>query len=138
LEDYFFSQMCERFFTLSRVYPYLGGIVRGEGGHLLAIGGTDDHVHLLVVLPAAGAVADAVQRVKGRSSLWINDQRLLPAKFGWQRGYGAFTVSHSAVPRVRRYIAEQEAHHRKMTFQEEFVQLLDRHGVAYDARYLWA
>jgi len=121
-----------------RVYPYIGGIVRGEGGHLLAIGGTSDHVHLLTVLPAAEAVAAIIQKVKGHASKWLNEERLLKAKFGWQRGYGAFTVSHSAVSRVKRYVESQEAQHRRMTFEEEFVALLERHGVAYDPRYLWS
>jgi len=120
-----------------RLHAYLGGIVRAIQGKALTIGGTADHVHLLMLLPARTAVAEALRVLKTNSSRWVHGQLPERAFFAWQTGYGAFTVSQSAADDVKRYIAGQEAHHRSMTFQEEFLALLTRHGIEYDERYLW-
>jgi len=117
-------------------YKYIGGIVRGEGGKLLEIGGTPDHVHLVIRLKSAHSVANAVKIIKSKLSKWLNAQPKRPGRFEWQRGYAAFTVSASQLEKVRVYVRNQEQHHRRATFQEEFRALLDKHGVEYDERYL--
>jgi REP element-mobilizing transposase RayT len=88
-----------------------------------------DHTHVLVDLPASKAIEEVVQWLKGGSSHWVNESNLVPGKFGWQRGYGAFSVSHSAVDEVCAYIANQEEHHRKKTFAEELKQFVERYGL---------
>jgi len=122
----------------SDLFPYLGGIIRGLGGVALAINGTSDHVHLLVRLRQKSAVEDVLRELKASSSGWVHKSRADSADFGWQNGYGAFTVSASQVDRVRKYILGQEGHHRRRDFKAEFVGLLDAHGVEYDERYIWA
>jgi REP element-mobilizing transposase RayT len=112
----------------SDVFFYIGGIVRGIGGVALAVGGMPDHVHLVVALPTSVAVADAVRTVKANSSKWINEQQAT-SRFGWQAGYGAFSVSQSLVPVVVQYAENQALHHRRRTFSEEFAALMKRHGV---------
>jgi hypothetical protein len=114
----------------------MGGSIRTLGGVPVAIGGTADHVHLLLGLRATHRLADVVREVKVASSKWIHET-VASHGFGWQDGYGAFTVSPGHVDEVRRYIAVQEEHHRKITFQEEYVSILRQHGVEYDERYLW-
>ena len=118
-----------------RLYEYFGGIVRNHNGQLLAAGGMPDHVHLLVGMHPQTAVADLVRVIKANSSKWVHETLGL-ADLGWQTGYGAFTVSHSNRKDVRRYIATQAEHHRRVPFEEEFALFLKRHGVAYDPRYL--
>ena len=120
-----------------RVFAYMGGIIRELGGTALAINGPADHVHLLLALPATVALADAMRVVKTNSSRWVHEQWPQRRAFAWQTGYGAFSVSRSNVDEVERYIAGQEEHHRHVTFQEEFLAFLQRHGVAYDPRYVW-
>ena len=119
------------------LYPYLGGIVRQEGGMLLEVGGMPDHVHLVARFRADLAVADMMRVIKANSSKWVNERASRAVDFAWQTGYGAFTVSGSQLPVVRRYVQRQEEHHRKRTFQEEFVAFLKKHGIEYDQRYLW-
>lgn len=96
-----------------------------------------DHVHLLASLSKELAVSDAMRIVKANSSGWIHDQFPDKRHFGWQAGYGAFSVSHSNLESVKQYIARQAEHHRVKTFQEEFVEFLKRHDIEYDERYLW-
>jgi len=119
------------------LYKYIGGIIRGEGGTLLEIGGMPDHVHLVVRFKAEPSVATMVKIIKSKSSKWLNEQPKRPGRFEWQRGYAAFTVSVSQLEKLRAYVRYQEQHHRRKTFQEEVRALLDRHGVAYEERYLW-
>ena len=119
------------------LYRYIGGIIRTEGGVQLEIGGTNDHLHILAKIKPAVAVSDILAKLKANSSKWINDHKMKMRKFGWQEGYAAFTVSESQVTAVREYIRNQKEHHRKQTFQEEFVALLERHGIEYDPEYLW-
>jgi REP element-mobilizing transposase RayT len=114
---------------------YVGGILRELGGALRAANARPDHVHLLCSLPPALATADALRVVKTNSSRWVHRTRNYRA-FDWQTGYGAFSVSESLAPTVVRYIRDQEKHHRKMTFQEEFITFLWRNGIAYDERYI--
>jgi len=113
------------------LYAYLGGIARGEGFSLIAAGGTANHIHLLFVLPASYPLAHAVQKLKGSSSRWMGKG------FSWQEGYGAFSVSPSQVPVVKKYLLNQEEHHRTHNFEQEFVALLRNCGIAYDERYVF-
>ncbi len=120
-----------------RLWEYLGGIVRGVGGTALQIGGTDDHVHLLVTLRQQPALADFMRALKASSSGWVHDTFPEASEFRWQTGYGAFTVSHSGLDAVTAYIANQDEHHKERTFQDEFRTLLVKHGIAFDEKYLW-
>ena len=104
----------------------------------LAIGGTADHIHALLSLPSMMSFAKAVQLIKGGSSKWVHETFPKYKKFEWQEGSGAFSVSASQAQKTIAYIKGQKEHHRKKTFQEEFRTLLDKHGIAYDARYLCA
>ena len=115
---------------------YLGGIVRRLHGKVIESNARPDHVHCLLSLPPALAVAEAVRVLKSNSSLWAHETRRRTA-FTWQTGYGAFSVSQSNVPAVVKYIRNQDQHHRKVSFQEEFIAFLKRHGIAYDERYIW-
>lgn len=116
-----------------RLHAYLGGVVRNVGGVPEAIGGVADHVHLLIGLPATACLAHVMRDVKAVSSRWVHEETG-DSSFSWQEGYGAFTVSPSQRETVRGYIAKQEEHHRKKTFQEEYLELLKRCGVKYDER----
>ena len=120
-----------------RLFQYIGGIIRDDGGKLLAAGGMPDHVHLLADIGKHQSVVDAVRDIKANSSGWIHKTFPQFQSFAWQTGYGAFTVSYSSVEAVKNYIANQAEHHRQRTFQEEFVEFLQRHGIEYDDRYLW-
>jgi putative transposase len=120
-----------------RLWPYIGGIARENRMRALAIGGTFDHLHALLSLPSSMSFAKAAQLIKGGSSKWIHDTFARYRKFEWQEGYGAFSVSASQVKKTIAYINGQKEHHRKRTFKEEFLQLLDKHGVAYDLRYVF-
>ncbi|MBN1511349.1 MAG: IS200/IS605 family transposase [Phycisphaerae bacterium] len=120
-----------------RLYDYMGGIVKGERGLLFEAGGTQDHVHLLVSLPAQLSVADFLRLVKTNSSKWVHETFAHHRAFAWQSGYGAFSVSRSNDDSVRRYIEAQPEHHRRTTFQEEFLEFLRRHEIPFDERYIW-
>jgi putative transposase len=120
-----------------RLWPYLAGIARQEHMKALSVGGRDNHVHVLLSLPATMPIAKAVQLLKCNSSGWVNDELSAYRGFSWQEGYGAFSVSASAADRVREYNQRQEEHHRKRTFEEEFLSLLKKHGVAYDPQHVF-
>lgn len=115
---------------------YIGGIIRGEGGILLEIGGMADHLHLLTKFKTDIAVSTMVQKIKAKSSRWINELPDRSERFEWQAGYGIFSVSESLVEKVRAYIRTQEDHHRRVTFKDELIALLPRHRIPYDERYL--
>ena len=119
-----------------RLFEYIGGILRNDSCCLIAAGGMPDHVHLLVSLGRGNSIADTVRLIKSNSSSWIHDTLGRP-DVGWQVGYGAFSVSYSNLDQVRAYLADQENHHRQMTFQDEFRSLLSRHGLEWDERYIW-
>ena len=120
-----------------RLFAYTGGVLRNEKCVLLAAGGMPDHVHLLISWAKEKSVAEVLRIIKTNSSKWIHETIPGQGDFAWQAGYGAFAVSQSNVEQVKRYIANQKEHHRKMTFQEEFLAILKRHGIAYDERYVW-
>jgi REP element-mobilizing transposase RayT len=120
-----------------RLYPYLGGILRQLGGKLYVVNGVEDHVHLLAELPPSISVAEAVGKIKGKSTHWIHQSFPDRTEFSWQRGYAAFSVSKSNVPAVARYIERQKIHHEEGSFEDEFAQLLRRHGVSIDEKDPW-
>jgi REP element-mobilizing transposase RayT len=119
-----------------RLHAYLGGAARTLDVVPEAVGGVSDHVHLLLGLRATHCLADVIRDVKRASSNWV-PETIGDGEFGWQDGYGAFTVSASLLETVKRYIARQEEHHRKKSFREEYVEFLRRSGVEYDEKYLW-
>jgi putative transposase len=117
------------------LYAYLRGIADNLDFKILAAGGTSKHVHLLIRLPPALTLAEAVQKLKANSSRWLGENGV---NFEWQKGYGAFSVSPSLLPTVRAYIRNQAEHHKKRSFEEEFLVLLKKSGVACDAGQLFA
>ena len=119
-----------------RVHEYIGGIIRGMKGVSHAVGGTGDPIHVFAGLRATQCLADVMRELKSESSAWIH-RELGFAGFAWQEGYGGFTVSASIIEKVRTYVLTQEEHHRTITFQEEYVAMLQRGFVEYDERYLW-
>jgi len=103
----------------------------------LVIGGVEHHVHLLLSLPSTQAIATAIQLIKGGSSKWVHDTFAAHRNFAWQEGYGTFSIGISQVEDTIAYIESQAEHHRKKTFQEEFLAFLKRHGIEFDERYVW-
>lgn len=121
----------------SRLCEYMGGVAREEFGRALAIGGTENHIHGLIVVRPDVAIAQALRKWKSLSSGWVHQTFTGSQDFGWQAGYGSFSVSESSKAAVAAYIARQQEHHKVMSFEEEFVKFLERHQVPYDPRYLW-
>jgi putative transposase len=117
-----------------RLWSYTAGICKRQKIFVHAIGGMEDHIHLLLQFPATIAISEAVNKIKVNSSGWMSDEI---GRFAWQQGYGAFSVSKSNIAAVVRYIQNQERHHRKMTFEEEFIALLEKHGIEYDPKYVF-
>ena len=120
-----------------RTHEYISGIIRTIGGVPIIVGGTADHVHVLARLDKVLAISDALRNIKAGSSKWIHETFPGMRDFAWQEGYGAFSVSISALNRTKRYIESQEAHHRTVTFEEEFMKFLTLHDIPYNERYLW-
>jgi len=120
-----------------KIYPYIGGIVSDEGGHLLAIGGTSNHVHLLLRVPAKQSLSDFIRRVKGKTSWWIGKEKFIEDHFKWQRGYAAFSVSQSMSERIAAYIENQEEHHREKSFYDEYLFLLRKNEIEFNEKYVW-
>ena len=121
----------------SDLYAYVGGLVRNRDGIPLEIGGTEDHIHLLAKLSPKYAIMDVLRVVKALSSKWVNDEQALDRRFEWQAGYGAFSVSFSQVEKLRFYIQNQQEHHRKISFQAEFLSFLRKHHVEFDLKYVF-
>src|SRR2546430_3686024 len=115
-----------------RLWPYLGGIARENKMTAIEIGGVADHIHILLSLPSSMPIAKALQLIKGGSSKWVHDTFPDQKLFGWQSKYGSFSVSVSQLDKIIAYIKGQPEHHRKMTFQEEFVALLKKHRIQYE------
>jgi REP element-mobilizing transposase RayT len=120
-----------------RLWPYIGGIARKNRLKALAVGGVEDHLHILLSLPATESVAHAMQLIKGGSSKWVHDTYPTMRSFAWQEGYGAFSIGVSQAPATIAYIEKQKEHPRRRSFQEEFLAFLEKHGLAYDPRYVW-
>jgi len=122
---------------LENVFSFIGGIIRSHNSLPLAIGGQPDHIHILCTLPKSISLSDFIRVIKAESSKWIKTVDIHYKKFSWQNGYGAFSVSPSLVNKTIRYIQNQEEHHRKHTFHEEYVLFLEAYGIEYDKRYLF-
>jgi putative transposase len=118
------------------LHSFLGGALRTAGCVAEAVGGTSDHIHLLTGIRATHAIADVVRDIKSASSRWFHED-IGYKPFEWQEGYGAFSVSSSQLAEVRRYILNQEHHHRKRTFKEEYVEYLKACGIEFEERFLW-
>jgi putative transposase len=120
------------------VFCYIGGTLNALRGQSLLVNGPRDHVHILFVQPRTLSIATVMEKVKANSSGWVKERWPDWGCFGWQTGYGAFSVSKSHVERVKRYIGNQERHHRRVTFQEELLAFLKKHEIEYDPRYVFA
>lgn len=120
----------------ARLWPYLGGIARENGMKALEVGGVADHVHMLIAVPPTLSLPKAMQLLKGASSRWVHENYPTLDAFGWQDGYGAFTVSESQIQTVRNYISNQPEHHRVTAFAEEYEEFLKKHGIEFEKRYL--
>ena len=118
----------------ARLWAYIAGICKNYEMIQIAVGGTENHVHALFHLPPKLSLAKAVQLLKGNSSKWMGEQGI---DFAWQEGYGAFSVSSSNLDHVTRYIRNQDAHHRKFSFEKEFRALLKKHGADYDPQHIY-
>ncbi len=123
--------------TRAQLHAYMAGICRQQKSPAFLIGGVADHVHLLCHLNRTCTVADLVKEAKRSSSLWTKEEGGMLEKFAWQGGYGAFSVGQSQVDEVSKYISDQEVHHQRLSFQEEYRQFLRRYEIEYDERYVW-
>ena len=120
-----------------QLFEYMGGIARNEFGKALLIGGTSNHVHGLLSISTDISIGQAMSKLKSLSTGWIHKMFAHAGDFAWQSGYGVFSVSTSKIQEVQRYISRQEEHHKTITFEEEFVKLLQRHGVSFDPNKTW-
>jgi putative transposase len=116
---------------------YIAGIVSGRNQKLIAINCMPDHTHILLGLKPDEAPSDLIGRIKTGSTNHINEQRWIGCRFSWQEGFGAFSVSHSHLGTVMDYVHNQENHHRRKSFHEEYVEFLERHDIAYNERYIF-
>ena len=119
------------------LFKYIGGTMRNAAQKLIAINGMPDHVHILVGLKPTAAISDLVKDIKVASSRFINDKRLVQGRFSWQEGFGAFSYSQSHMSRVATYIENQERHHARRSFREEYLSMLKSFQIEHDERYLF-
>lgn len=119
------------------LYKYITGIIRNRNQKLLAINGMPDHIHILVSMNADKSISDLVRDIKSNSSKFINEKRFVKGKFYWQEGYGAFSYSKSQSSKVIAYILNQEKHHTKKTFKEEYYEILKKSGIEFENKYLF-
>jgi REP element-mobilizing transposase RayT len=119
------------------VFRYMSGIIKNKQQKPIIVNGVSDHVHLFVGLKPSMAISDLIRDVKNNSSKFINERGFVPGKFSWQEGYGAFSYSQNQIDRVYQYILNQEDHHRKTTFKDEYNDLLNEFKVSYDDSYLF-
>ncbi len=120
-----------------KLYAYIGGTIKGIGGRLFGINAVPDHIHFYAHIPKTVSVAKFMEIVKSNSSKWVHDTFPDKHDFGWQDGYGAFSISKSSESAVIQYIQNQKEHHRKKSFQEEFKEILNKYGVEYKENYIW-
>ena len=118
------------------LYKYITGIVHNNKHKLIAIGGVSDHLHVFVGYKPHQLIPELVQDIKGSSSKWLNKEKITKGRFKWQEGYGAFSYSNSHIDYVVKYIQNQEKHHKKRTFQEEYIEFLEKFHVSYDKRFV--
>jgi len=119
------------------LHKYITGIIKGKGQKPIIVNGVADHIHAFIGLKPVMSISDLARDIKNNSSNFINDQKLVKGKFAWQEGYGAFSYSHSHIQKVYDYILNQEAHHKKKTFKQEYHQFLKKFEVEYDEKYLF-
>ena len=119
------------------LHKYIAGIIKGKNQKPIIVNGMPDHIHAFVGLRLAMAIADLVRDIKNNSSNFINDKRLVRGKFSWQEGYGAFSYSHSHIGEVYNYILNQEEHHKKVTFREEYLNFLNKFEINFEEKYLF-
>lgn len=119
------------------LYQYISGIIKAKNHKLLAINGMPDHLHIFIGMRPTQSISDLLQDIKGSSSKWINEKKFLKVKFEWQEGYGAFSYSKSHVKNVIEYIQNQENHHKKESFREEYLKFLKVFEIEYDERYIF-
>jgi putative transposase len=119
------------------LYKYIAGIIRNKEQKPVIVGGMSDHIHILVGLRPAMTISDLVRDIKNNSSKFINERKLVNGRFSWQEGYGVFSYSHSDVETVYNYILNQESHHHRTTFKEEYSDLLKAYEIKYDDKYLF-
>jgi putative transposase len=119
------------------LHPYMAKIFRALKSPSLTIDGTEDHIHILFSLSRVVNIAELVEEVKTESSKWIKTKGPGFRNFHWQKGYGAFSIGQSQVVAVKRYIARQKIHHRRVTFQDEYRRFLKSYGIEWDERYVW-
>ena len=119
------------------LYQYISGIIKHHKHKLLAINGMPDHIHIFIGMRPTQSISDLMQDIKGCSSKWINEKKFLKVKFEWQEGYGAFSYSKSQVDNVINYIKNQEEHHKKESFRNEYLNFLNRFEVEYDEQYIF-
>ena len=120
------------------LYKYITGIIKNNSHKPLIINGTEDHVHLLFGLRPAQSLSELMKDIKGSSSKWINQKNLVPGRFSWQEGYGAFSYSKSQLPEVINYIENQQRHHEKQSFKEEYRKILEKFEVDFKEQYIFA
>ena len=119
------------------LYKYISGIVRNQGQKLISINGMPDHIHILIGLKPAKALADLVRDIKADSSTYVNDNRWVRGKFSWQEGYGAFSYGHPQLDRIIAYIQNQEKHHSRRSFKSEYLSLLRKFDIAFEDKYVF-
>ena len=130
----------ERHLTIDiqeELYRYIAGVIKGEEGFLISIGGMEDHVHILCTIPAKISVSNMLKHIKGNSSSWLHERFPNVSFHKWQSGFGAFSVSQSQIDKVKEYIQNQKEHHKEFDFKDEFRNLLKRHGISFDEKYIW-
>jgi REP element-mobilizing transposase RayT len=115
----------------------IGNLINETGCKTIIINGVDDHVHCFFAMKPSTSVSEVMKNAKAKSSKWINENQLLPYRFAWQDGFGAFSYSQSHIDRVFRYIQNQEEHHRNKVFRTEYIEMLKQHSIAYDERYIF-
>ncbi len=120
-----------------RLYQYITGIIQNPGHKLLSINGMSDHIHVLFGMRPTQSLSDLMRDIKGDSSLWVNENKFVAGKFSWQEGYGAFSYSKSQIPAVATYIENQELHHRKKPFIEEYKKILQDFEIEFDDKYIF-
>ncbi len=119
------------------LHKYIAGIIQNKDHKHLAINTMPDHIHIFIGMKSDTSLSELVRDLKANSSKWINEKKFLKTKFQWQEGYGAFSYSHSQLDEVIHYIQEQQEHHKKRTFKEEYTSLLKKYDVPYDSKYVF-
>ena len=123
--------------TSKELYAYMGAIIKDNGSIPIIINGTDDHIHILCIMSKNISLSKLVEEIKRHSSRWIKTKDERYKNFSWQGGYGGFSVSSSMHDKTKKYIQKQKEHHKRMTFNDEYLMFLKEYGVSYDEKYLW-